>query len=62
MRKTHTHVGRLEKNFVKIYYKLTVFEEKEIIDVFKKAKISFSSRIIIFKVIDDLILKLILGH
>ncbi len=43
-------------------YRITVFEENEIIDVFKKAEISFSSRVIIMKIIDDIILKLILDY
>ncbi len=43
-------------------YRLAIFEESEIIDVFKKAELSFSSRVIIMKVIDDFILKLILDH
>ena len=41
-------------------YKLSVFEENEIIDALKKAKLPFSSRTIILKLINDLILKLIL--
>lgn len=43
-------------------YRLSVFVENEIIDVLKKVEVSFSSRVIIMKVINDLILKLILDY
>ena len=42
-------------------YKISVFKKDEILDVLKKAGLTFSSIIIIIKLIDDFIYKLILG-
>ena len=41
-------------------YKISFFKKDEILDVLKKAEITFSSRIIIMKFINDSILKLIM--
>ena len=41
-------------------YKLINFEENEILDVLKKAKLTFASRTIVMKLVNDFILKLIL--
>ena len=41
-------------------YKPSIFNENEILDVLKKAKLNFSSRTIILKLIDDFIFRLIL--
>ena len=41
-------------------YKLPIFKKNEILDILKKAGLTFSSRIIIMKLINDFILRLIL--
>ena len=56
--KTNELIWTLEHN--EIYTAGTSFDENEILDVLKQAKLHYSSRTIILKLVDDFIFRLIL--